>query len=77
MRALYVYGVMMVAGVLLMMFCSYQILDVLDAAKSHGGQIAEQPGVQSYVTISYIGVGLFLLGALGAIVMVLRVMNRK
>lgn len=75
MRGLYIYGAMMVSGVLIMLFSSYRILNVLDAAKSGFG--TQHPGLQSYVMVSYCGVGLFLLGALGAIVMILKAMNRR
>jgi hypothetical protein len=77
MRALYLYGAMMVTGVLLMLASSYKVLNVLDEAKSGGAKVAAQSGVQSYVLISYIGVGMFVLGALGAMVVVLRSMNRR
>lgn len=77
MRALYLYGTMMVTGVLLMLASSYKILNVLEEAKSSGAKVAAQSGVQVYVLISYIGVGMFVLGALCAVIVVLRSINRR
>lgn len=77
MRALYLFGGLMVIGVGLMLASSYKILNVLDQAKLEGTKFVAQSGVQTYVTLSYVGVGMFLLGAVGAIIVMLRGMSRQ
>ncbi|HET6268139.1 MAG TPA: hypothetical protein VFG11_10515 [Acidobacteriota bacterium] len=77
MRALYVFGVMMLGGVLLMLVSSYKLLTAIGDAKLEGTPIAGDWAVKGPVMSSYMGIGLFLFGALGAIVMIIRGINRR
>lgn len=77
MKALYVFGVMMLGGVLLMLVSSFRLLTAIGDAKMGGTPVAGDWAIRGAVMSSYLGIGLFLFGALGAVVMIIRGINRR
>jgi hypothetical protein len=74
MKGLYMLSGMMVVGLLVMFVSYYKLLTELGTARA--GSIA-QPGVQTYVAINYFGLALFLIGAVGALFLLLRSLTRR
>ena len=74
MKGLYLLSGTMLLGLVIMFVAYYKVLTELGAAK--GGAVM-QSGVKTYVAINYFGLGLFLLGAFGALFMVLRSFTRR
>jgi hypothetical protein len=64
---------MMVVGLMVMFVSYYKLLTELGAA--HPGMVA--PGIKTYVAINYLGLTLFLIGAFGALFLLIRSFTRK
>lgn len=74
MKALYMLSVMMVVGLLVMFVSYYKLLTELGASRV-GAVI--QPGIKTYVAINYLGLALFVIGAVGALFLLLRSFTRR
>jgi hypothetical protein len=84
--ALYFLSLMMFLGLGVMIWSSYKAVTVVQES---GGQLQNagqgnangshisNPEVSRYVTVSYVGLGMFLLGALGGIIAAVKVMVHR
>ena len=74
MRALYLLTTTMLSGLFLMFVSSYKLLSHLGAARAG---VLVPSGARPYVAVSYLGLGLFLVGGIGALIMLVRSLMRR
>lgn len=86
MKSLYLLAAIMFTGLLMMTVSSYKVISVVkdspeaaSPAGAHGKSPAPavNPDVLPYVTLSYVGLTLFLVGAVGAIIAAFRAMTNR
>lgn len=86
MKLLYLLATVMFAGLFLMAVSSYKVMSVVKesapaapVAPSAGksSSVTVSPDALPYVTLSYLGLALFLIGAVGAILAAFRAMTHR
>jgi hypothetical protein len=79
MKIMYVLGALMLIGALLMIISSFKAMEMMQVAKASG--IARNAplniGLHSYVIAGYLGVTFFVVGALGSIIVLFQLFNRR
>lgn len=84
--ALYFLSLMMFLGLGVMIWSSYKAIDVVQengaqiqpsAPGSNGAPRTPNPEVSRYMTLSYVGLTMFLVGAVGGIIAAVKVMVHR
>ena len=85
MKLLYILAAVMFAGLIMMTVSSYKVMSVVkenppvSSSPVHGSTPAApvNPDVLPYVTLSYLGLAFFLIGAVGAIFAAFKAMTHR
>lgn len=86
MKSLYLLAAIMFAGLLMMTVSSYKVVSLVKANAAESSPAAGQgkapapatnPNILPYVTLSYLGLTLFIVGAVGAIIAAFRAMTHR
>jgi len=78
MKLLYAMIALMLVGAFLMFISSYQIFNKMAAVKT--GDIAPDEGkatMAPYVTMSYLGLALFIIAGVGGLILVITIVTRR
>ena len=78
MKLLYAMIALMLVGAFLMFISSYQIFNKLNAVKT--GEVGPDEGkstMRPYVTLSYLGLGLFIVAGVGGLILVITIVTRR
>lgn len=88
MKGIYWLGFMMFLGLVIMTYSSYRMTNILQErnlmapqAKQHDPQQAPimitDPDIQPYLTGSFVGAALFMVGAIGGVIAILKAFTRR
>lgn len=75
MKILYIMAAVMLIGALMMIVASHQILSGIEVSKEK--QVVLRPDLKPYVAVSYLGITLFVVGAVGSLIVLLKSINRR
>lgn len=76
MKVLYIMAALMLVGLLIMVVASQKVLSGVEISKEDN-HATLAPELRPYIGISYMGVGLFVVGAVGAVIFLLKTINRR
>jgi len=83
MRGIYVFAIMMFLGLFIMFYSQYRVMNIV-SQRNVASQKSEYPAlgvadpeVMPYVTGSFVGLGLFVVGAIGGVIVVVKTFTRR
>jgi hypothetical protein len=88
MKGIYLLGCMMFLGLVIMIYSSYRMMNILEVRKvTTSSPQAENPAgpsimitdpdIQPYLTGSFAGLGLFMVGAIGGVIAIVKAFTRR
>jgi hypothetical protein len=89
MKGIYLLGFMMFFGIVIMIYSSYRMMNVLEERKlttpsnsqvessTNPSVLITDPDVQPYLTGSFAGLVLFIVGAIGGIIVIVKAFTRR
>ena len=82
MKILYILAVLMLIGIFLMFVSSFKVLDTMQANKLSRftrmkAPVAVSPLTRAYVVAGYLGMTLFVVGALGSVFVLFQIMRGR
>jgi hypothetical protein len=83
MKGIYIFAIMMFLGLFIMFYSQYRVMNIV-GQRNITSQKTEYPAlgvtdpeVMPYVTGSFVGLGMFVVGAIGGVIVVVKTFTRR
>jgi hypothetical protein len=83
MKGIYIFAIMMFLGLFIMFYSQYRVMNIV-GQRNITSQKSEYPAlgvadpeVMPYVTGSFVGLGMFVVGAIGGVIVVVKTFTRR
>jgi hypothetical protein len=83
MKGIYIFAIMMFLGLFIMFYSQYRVMNIVGqrnvtAQKSEYPALGvTDPEIMPYVTGSFVGLGMFVVGAIGGVIVMVKTLTRR